>query len=195
MAVSELTEDDIKDLKHTYGETEEILRREVSFYVYQQDYDKAKEKASELNRQFKSPENTVIYTDVIAEEVYRNNMDKNYTEASFDMKDEEIRKLVKQAERTKEKAQKLIDEEGYEGKHADEINELLEEADESYKEACNVPIKRAANYILVQIPRHGDDTGFYELQLSKLYLAMDDRDTANEHLHQIIDNSVAISPL
>ena len=193
VAVSELTEDDIKDLKHTYGETEEILRREVSFYVYQQDYDKAKEKASELNRQFKSPENTVIYTDVIAEEVYRNNMDKNYTEASFDMKDEEIRKLVKQAERTKEKAQKLIDEEGYEGKHADEINELLEEADESYKEACNVPIKRAANYILVQIPRHGDDTGFYELQLSKLYLAMDDRDTANEHLHQIIDNSAAIS--
>ncbi len=74
-----------------------------AFYVYQQDYDKAKEKASELNRQFKSPENTVIYTDVIAEEVYRNNMDKNYTEASFDMKDEEIRKLVKQAERTKEK--------------------------------------------------------------------------------------------
>lgn len=31
VAVSELTEDDIKDLKHTYGETEEILRRRSAF--------------------------------------------------------------------------------------------------------------------------------------------------------------------
>lgn len=193
VAVADLTEDDIRDLKHTYGETEEVLRREIGYYVYQNDFDKAKDIASELNKNFKSPENTVIYTDVIVEEVYRNTRDQNYTEDSFDMKDDEIKSLVKKAERAKEKAQKLIDDEGYDGAHADEINELLEEADSYYKDASYVPIKRAVNYVLVQEPYRGDDTGFYELQLSKLYLAMDDRDTANEHLHNVIDNSAKIS--
>ena len=70
---------------------------------------------------------------------------------------------------------------------------MLEEADSYYKDASYVPIKRAVNYVLVQEPYRGDDTGFYELQLSKLYLAMDDRDTANEHLHNVIDNSAKIS--
>lgn len=193
VTVADLTEDDIRDLKHTYGETEEVLRREIGYYVYQNDFDKAKDIASELNKNFKSPENTVIYTDVIVEEVYRNTRDQNYTEDSFDMKDDEIKSLVKKAERAKEKAQKLIDDEGYDGAHADEINELLEKADSYYKDASYVPIKRAVNYVLVQEPYRGDDTGFYELQLSKLYLAMDDRDTANEHLHNVIDNSAKIS--
>ena len=67
VAVADLTEDDIRDLKHTYGETEEVLRREIGYYVYQNDFDKAKDIASELNKNFKSPENTVIYTDVIVE--------------------------------------------------------------------------------------------------------------------------------
>jgi len=70
VAVADLTEDDIRDLKHTYGETEEVLRREIGYYVYQNDFDKAKDIASELNKNFKSPENTVIYTDVIVEELY-----------------------------------------------------------------------------------------------------------------------------
>lgn len=76
------------------------------------------------------------------------------------MKDDEIKSLVKKAERAKEKAQKLIDDEGYDGAHADEINELLEEADSYYKDASYVPVKRAVNYVLVQEPYRGDDTGF-----------------------------------
>ena len=43
VAVADLTEDDIRDLKHTYGETEEVLRREIGYYVYQNDFDKAKD--------------------------------------------------------------------------------------------------------------------------------------------------------
>lgn len=194
MDVSELDEYDMEELEEAYGETEEVLRREVSYYVYNGDFEEAEEKAKLLNDKYESAENIVIYTDVIAEKVYQS--ERSYYDSiddRYDMDDEEVSSLVDEAESALEKAEDLIDRYGYDGDRADEIDELLEEADECYEAADNVALKRAVNYVTANEPASGDDTGYYELQLSKLYLAMDDRDSANEHLHNVIDNSAAIS--
>ena len=54
-------------------------------------------------------------------------------------------------------------------------------------------MKRAINYLTAKKPLLGDPTGMYDLQIAKLYLAADDRDSARDYLYRVIDNSGAIS--
>ena len=218
--ISEITENDLKDIESEYGESEDVLRLYCKYYIYIKDYEAAKKAADKLINKYRNEENYVIYTDVIAQEAYskaqlntdnvmtsgdgiNNSPDDrsdyatdNGTGNDIDNKsvDSEVRKLIEKAERKHEQAKKL---EEYNDNITDEIqaqiDKLLSEANDLYTEANYVDVKRAINYILAKRPKNGDETGMYNLQLAKLYLIIGDRETANKYLYEVIDNSVDIS--
>lgn len=193
--ISELTETDLYKLSDEYGDSEDVLRIYCKYYVFKEDYEKAKEMALKLVKKYRNEENYVIYTDIIAQAVYNKNRQNTDNEIIVDNDtDKEVKKLVEKAEKKQKQAQKL--EERYDNitdEIQQQIDKLLSDANDLYTEAQNIEIKRAINYILAKKSAKSDDTGMYNLQLSKLYLVLNDRETANKYLYEVIDNSVDIS--
>lgn len=60
------------------------------------------------------------------------------------------------------------------------------------EQAAQVENNRAINYLLAKKPLLGEGTGLLDLQIAKLYLAVDDRDTAREYIHQVVGSSGSI---
>lgn len=194
--ISEITEQDIEEIKEEFGNSEEVIRLECRFYVYERDYEKAKEKVKELINQYRNEENYVIYTDIIAQEAYEKeqNRESMPAEELYELNDSEVKKLVDRADKKREEAEKIREEYDEEQEEVqDHIDELLEQADQLYTAAIYIDVKRDINYIIAKKPAGGDDTGIYDLQLAKLYLVEGDRDTAGKYLYEVIDHSVDIS--
>lgn len=194
--ISEISLEDIKEIRAEYGNSEDVMRLQCKYYVSNKDYDSAKKVAAKLVDEYRNEENYVIYTDIIAQEAYDRENASSYenSEELYDMKDSEVRELVNEANNKKNQAEKLqekysdIDEETQ-----DKIDKLIYEAEELYKKANYISVERAINYIISKKPSKGDSTGMYDLQLAKLYLIIGDRDTAHKYLYEVIDNSVDIS--
>lgn len=172
-SIDRITIEDINELKEKYGNTEDVRKLELKYYVSKKDYEKAVKKAKGLVNKYNSEENQVILTDIIAQESFEKNQralsDGKYTKDMFDMTDDEVNELIEKAKSNKDKAS------------------------DYYNDAANIKIKRAINYILSKEPADGDNTGLYDLQLAKLYLITGDRETAGNYLHKVIDNSVDVS--
>ena len=197
--IYEITLEDIDEIKDKYGNTEEVKKLECKYYVKENDYEQAKEKALELVKSNRNEENYVIYTDIIAQEAYENekmidDIGDIPADEIFDMTDKEVKNLVEKAEKIDKQIEGVKEKFDAEDEEiADKLDKLEEEADELYTEAVYVDVYRAINYIIAKEPVNGDTTGMYDLQLAKLYLVAGDRDTASEYLYKVIDNSVDIS--
>ena len=171
--ISEITENDLKDIESEYGKSEDVLRLYCKYYIYIKDYEAAKKAADKLINKYRNEENYVIYTDVIAQEAYskaqlntdnvmtsgdgiNNSPDDrsdyaidNGTGNDIDNKsvDSEVRKLIEKAERKYEQAKKL---EEYNDNITDEILSKM-----SYGDAKNELIKikgvgeKVANCVLL----------------------------------------------
>lgn len=192
--ISELSLEDIAQIREKYGDTQEVLRLQCKYYVSRKEYENAKEAAKELIGRFRNEENYVIYTDIIAQEAYEREQSSGDKDSNYNLEDKEVRELVEKAEKKTEQAEKLKEESDESDEEIQErIDKLYAQAEELYKEAGYVDVKRAINYILSKIPSQGDDTGLYDLQLAKLYLITGDREQAGKYLYKVIDNSVDIS--
>lgn len=197
--ITEITPQDIDEIKEKYGDTEEVKKLECKYYVRENDYEEAKEKALELVKSDRNEENYVIYTDIIAQEAFEkekklDNMEEVVADEIFDMTDKEVKNLVEKAEQIDEQAEGIKERFDIEDEEvADQIDMLKEQADELYTEAVYVDVYRAINYIMAKEPVNGDTTGIYDLQLAKLYLVAGDREKASEYLYKVIDHSVDIS--
>ena len=215
---SEITESDLEKITEEYGESEDVLRLYCKYYINIKDYETVKKYAQKLINKFRNEENYVIYTDIIAQEAYSDVQQKttaditdgyyndsdNALDESYDVtndtdsksKDKEVQKLIKKAREKQKQAERIqnnYEDDDITDEIQEKIDKLLSEANDLYAEADYVDIKRAINYILAKKPKHGDDTGMYNLQLAKLYLIMGDRENANKYLYEVIDNSVDIS--
>ena len=193
--ISEISKEDIEDIKKKYGNTEDVLRLQCKYYINNKDYENAKKKATQLVEKYRNEENYVIYTDIIAQEAFeRENLtDVEDRSSLYDMKDKEVSELVKKAEEKLAQVEVIQNTFDDSEEKQDKIDKLIYEAENLYKEANYISVKRAINYIIAKKPKKGDDTGMYDLQLAKLYLIIGDRDTAHKYLYDVIDNSVDIS--
>ena len=70
MDISNITEEELREIRDAFGDTPEVKKLECKFYVRERDYEQAKEKALELVKNDRSEENYIIYTDLIAQEIY-----------------------------------------------------------------------------------------------------------------------------
>lgn len=193
--ISQVTEGDISDIENEYGETEDVLRLKCKYYVNLGDYENAKKIAAKLIDKYRNEENYVIYTDIIAQEAYTKEQLISEGGISVDKDtDSEVKDLIEEANDKMEEARVLQDKYGEDSEEMlEKIDKLISDANDLYKEANYVDVKRAINYIIAKKPASGDDTGIYDLQLAKLYLIIGDRESANKYLHTVIDNSVDIS--
>ncbi|MFQ9799775.1 MAG: hypothetical protein ACLR23_13490 [Clostridia bacterium] len=66
---------------------------------------------------------------------------------------------------------------------------MLNQAQDLRDQAARIDISRAVNYLLAKKPLLGDDTGLFDIQLAKLYIALDDRETARSYIHKVIDRN------
>ncbi len=175
--VSSLSEQEVLSAVAAYPGDQDVQRLAVKYYAQAGNYDQALQYADGLLQSSRSPENYVIYTDVVAQQA---------REEGVDPDDPEAQELLARAQQLEEQAAAT---EGGDERQ----DELLNEAEELRQQANALPVKRAINYLTAKKPLLGDPTGMYDLQIAKLYLAADDRDSARDYLYRVIDNSGAIS--
>lgn len=196
--ISEISKEDINEIVEEFGNTEDVLRLQCKYYVNERDYESAKNIAYKLVNKYEKESNYVIYTDIIAQEAYQrekmlSNDSYENIEELYDLNDTEIKNIVKKANNKVKKAKNLEENGDYNEKTEEKIDNLKSEAEELYKEANYISVRRAINYIIAKKNLNGDSTGMYDLQLAKLYIIVGEKETAHEYLYEVIDNSIDIS--
>jgi Mg-chelatase subunit ChlD len=165
-----LSEEDVNLLLKKYPGHGDVYRLTTKYYLSRQNYTQARAFAKKLLDTAHTPENYVVYTDVIAESA-RNGASL----ASSD--DPEVKSLLKRAADLEKQA----------GETKQET--LKNEALELKKQAGNVDIARAINYLTAKRPILGDSSGLYDIQLAKLTLAEGDRTGARQYIEKAIQST------
>ena len=168
----------VEKMTEKYQGSQEIRKLAVKYYALQNNYSEAERQARELLDLEQSAENYVIYTDVIAQSVYSGNTGEE--------SDPEKDRLL-------EKAQELEEQAGQYEADEEKQEKLLNEAEELRQEAANVDLYRAINFLEAKRPLFGDNSGLYDTQIAKLYLAAGDRDSAREKIYEVLDDADSLS--
>lgn len=166
---------------NAYPNDIDMLKLGAKYYMSTQRYDEAKACAYRLVQTAHNEESYAIYIDVIAQTVAEQGLSAALAE------DGEVKSLLAQAETLQKQADKMqtMTESDVERRAAKPAQDLTEQA-------AQVENNRAINYLLAKKPLLGDGTGLLDLQIAKLYLAVDDRDTAREYIHQVVGSSGSI---
>jgi Mg-chelatase subunit ChlD len=175
--VSTLSEEDVRAALQNYPGDQDVQRLAIKYYAQSGRYEEALDYAGMLLESARTPENYVIYTDVVAQRA---------RDEGADPEDPEAQQLLSRAEQLEEQAAETMGGE-------ERREELLNEAETLRAQASQVEVRRCINYLLAKKPMLGDPTGMYDLQIAKLYLAADDRDQAREYLYRVINNSGTVS--
>ena len=178
--LSQLDSASVDGMIESYPKDPDILRLGAKYYMYSKQYDKARDCAYRLLREERCAENYVVFTDVIAQTAAERGL------TAEQMEDEEVKSLFKKAESLEEQAAEY---EVFGDFEADKRDELLNQAQDLRDQAARIDISRAVNYLLAKKPLLGDDTGLFDIQLAKLYIALDDRETARSYIHKVIDRN------
>lgn len=181
--LSQLDSASVDGMIESYPKDSDILRLGAKYYMYSKQYDKARDCAYRLLREERCAENYVVFTDVIAQTAAERGL------TAEQMDDEEVKSLFKKAESLEERAAEY---EAFGDFETDKRDELLNEAQDLRDQAARLDISRAVNYLLAKKPLLGDDTGLFDIQLAKLYIALDDRDMARSYIHKVIDRNDVI---
>lgn len=171
---------------NAYPNDIDMLKLGEKYYMSTQRYDEAKVCAYRLVQTARNEESYVIYTDVIAQTVAEQGLSAALAE------DGEVKSLLAQAETLQKQADKMQTMTESDVERRDELQNLAQDLTE---QAAQVENNRAINYLLAKKPLLGDDTGLLDLQIAKLYLALDDRDTAREYIHQVVGSIRQDSPI
>lgn len=174
----ELTLDDVMDAVEEHEGDGEILKLAIKYTVGIKDYEEAVDLAERLLKSEASTENTIILTDVIAQGAL-----EGYSISSED--DREKEEMLEEAEALEKRAAKY--EEG------EAKARLLNSANDLYKQAAQLDIYRAINYLEAKKPLLFDSTGLYDVQMAKLYLAVDERDKAKEMIYDLMEDASVLS--
>lgn len=167
----------------------ELLRYLVKYCNAVGNLDIAEENAYKLLNSKRSVENTILYTDVIAQKLIN-----DISISVYDPDDKEISNLLKKAEDA-EKAAVLYNEGNL------RRDENFAKAEEYRKQANGVKAKRIINWLTAQTPLFGDSSGMIDLQLSRLYTAAGNDTKARQILFDLIkrkdriDSASPIKPL
>lgn len=173
-----MTDEAMEALLLQYGGQEDILRRAIRYYSEKGNYDRAMELAELLIRVADTTENQIIYTDLIADKIYHGNV-------ADQTRDKEAGKLLAKAEGLKAKAERYNQD-----TEADREKQsaLYNEADLYLDQMQQLEISRAINYLKAKKPMFGDSSGYYDLQMAKLYMAVGDKEEASRRVQALINN-------
>lgn len=171
---------------NAYPNDIDMLKLGAKYYMSTQRYDEAKVCAYRLVKTARNEESYVIYTDVIAQTVAEQGLSAALAE------DGEVKSLLTQAETLQKQADKMQTMTESDVERRDELQNLAQDLTE---QAAQVENNRAINYLLAKKPLLGEGTGLLDLQIAKLYLAVDDRDTAREYIHQVVGSIRQDSPI
>ena len=169
----------VERLLQTYPNDEDALLVAVKYYTRQKDYTHARECAQKILALNGSEENLVIYTDIIAQQAIEGS---NESQQGVDG---EAQALLEQAQRLEEQAAALHTELPSE---QEKYDQMMNDAEDLRRQAANLDITRAINYLLAKKPITGDASGLIDLQIAKLYLAEDDRENAKDYIWKVVDN-------
>lgn len=181
--VSQLDSSAVEEMLAAYPNDTDMLKLGAKYYMSTGRYDEAKACAYQLVQTSRNEESYVIYTDVIAQTVADQGLSAGLAE------DSEVKSLLAQAETLQQQADEMQPITESDEERRDELQNLAQDLQE---QAAQVEINRAINYLIAKKPLLGDDTGLLDLQIAKLYLAVDDRDTAREYIHQMVGSSGSI---
>ncbi len=178
--MSQLDTETVTELLESYPDDQDVLLVAVKYYTRQNQYEQARLLAQKLVTLDSSERNLVVYTDLIAQQV------KNGQSSGDTSLDGEAQKLLDQAAEKENQAGKLNTELP---SQQEKYDQLINEAEDLRKQASQLDIARAVNYLLAKKPLSGDKSGLLDLQIAKLYLAADERDKAKSYIWQVVDNA------
>lgn len=176
-AAEEISEEEMETLVSRYHADEDILRLAVQYASSTGRMGLAESWAGELAKSYRSAQNDVIYTDVIAQAALT-------ADESTIAQDPEAGELIEEAEELERQASR---------KDGEEQDELLIKAEELRKEARAIPIERAMNYLDARKPLFYDKEGIYSVQKAKLYLAAGKREEARDAIYEILEDGPNLS--
>lgn len=179
----------IGSYQSSYPKDKNIMGLKIGYNYFLGNQDYASKLATELAQGEDSLENRVLYTDLIAQNLFANHGNT----AKIDREDDEAygyyvkaRQYGQKAEGTKtalsaetneKKKEKLSKK--YEQQHAKE--------QEYYDRAVYVSGYRAVNYLEVKLGWFGDSSGLCDLARAKLYFSMGQEEKAEEFFMRVID--------
>lgn len=179
-----LTASDVEQLLKSYSKDADALLLATKFYVRTSDLASARKAAKRLLELYPTAENMVVYTDLIAQQALTE------PQSSAEIGDPEVRGLLERAEKLEQRAAAI---DTSTDKGAERAEALKNSAQDLRTQASRVDISRAVNYLLAKKPMLRDSTGLYDLQLAKLYVALDKRDTAQKYIWNVIDNAGSLA--
>ncbi len=173
----------------SYPHDTNIMRLKVGYNYFLGNPDYSQKLATELVTQQDSLENRVLYTELIAQDLFANHgntaeIDKEDDEAygyyvksrQYGQKAEETQ--VKLAAETSEKKRDKL---------ARTLAEQQEKQQEYYDKAVYVPGYRGIHYLTVKTGWFGDNTGLGDLARAKLYYAMGQEEKAENYVLRVIE--------
>ena len=212
----------LEQFEDKYGTSEDILKLKSKYYVDIHDYLSAKEAAKELINFADTPANTIILTDIIADEVhsreedvvryYEGKLGKDVwggDDSSYDpygteyggydnsrsdgWLDEEDEEISALLKAADQKFREANEKDrNYGSDAAKDIEELREAGRELVRKANRIEAERAINFILARDPDGTDDTGIYRLEMAKLYVATGNKEKAEEYIYKLITSGQAV---
>ncbi len=188
--VDSLSEEEINSLLAQYPDDDGVQLLGVRYYAQRGEYTAARRLALQRLEDEASAANYVIYTDLIAQQA----LDRDYA-ATETGEDPQADELLRRAQRLEEQAAALDAGGSY---NQDKYQQMIKQAQDLRDQAQRLDIERAINYLQAKKPLFGDRTGMLDLQLAKLYVAADDRDTARQYVWRVMEKAGALqedSPL
>ncbi len=175
-ACEEITAADMEEVRSLYPGNDFVQKIAVSYYMFQDDFDSAEALARDIADRFPTEKNIVLYTDVLAQEMYRRG-EKDLAR----LQDDEVKPLLEKAENAR------IAVEDVNGNDLALIEEKLEEADTFDTDAANVFYQRLINYLLLKKNQGMDTEGRISLQLAKLKTLSGQRSEATKELTGLLN--------
>lgn len=176
--------------------SEDTYKAVIKYFFAQGDLIKAEEIARSLVEKHSTIGNKIIYTDILTQQVRNSLTSQNY---DYLENDPEAQKLISKADELKTQADvydKLIYNETNQEKRDKYISEksrLLNQAEDLNKEASLITVRRAINFLIKSKPLFGDKSGMVNMQIAKLYFAVDDIERSREYVHKVLDSGNRIS--
>lgn len=212
-----ITYETINNLEDKYGPTQRVLQYKCKYYVQMGDFEAAKETAKRLVDEYNTTDNHIIFTDIIAQEIYQSGvLSEDYYRQYNDAVDEEYGDsgsgygvmpdgIYKASVMAAVFGGSNIHDDGGNNENSDDGSRFYNNNDSSNDDSSNddsnglmteekakETLKRAINYIRAKKGGKDDDTGMYDLQMAKLYLVAGDKEEAGICLERLIANSVNI---
>ncbi|MBS7528310.1 VWA domain-containing protein [Fusibacter paucivorans] len=179
-----ITKDRVQEIVETYSDSAPVLRAASAYYMQFGNVNEAMKCAEDLMKVDKSIESAIVYTDIVAQSSLTSSISSN-------PEDSEISKLEDEARNIRYKS--------YDQNNTEkETAKFQAQADELHQAVQALGTQRAINYLIARKPLFRDKTGLYDLQLAKLYLAVDEREKSKAYINQLIQNQehmMASSPL